>query len=562
MATIGLSFAVSAYSGLEAGTVAYAIAMAAATAAGSLIDSYYVYPALFPQPDRESGKMGDIHIGGVEEGAPGYLCYGRRARFPGTLVFADRVQQISTSSGGKGGKVITYEYYAPVVIAGCDSEISSLLRVWADGKIVFDDSDEYPFVRDPAIEVVKYGFWLPDSTVGANLVNWSNSVPIFFETPSGYNPAVSTPYTPNRFGGIYDYVDYIYNITTSWKPAYATTDGPGWYIRLSGSNGSAMAPSTQNNGTGPLGTFTISQVAAGWTDIVSSVNDPSIRDGGDDESIIQLIEGFQDNSYAMRGTMSMTLNELNMTLFGGRVPNFEFMVEIDAASTVRSVFQDVLTDGGFAGEGTDFDTSGLAAIATVPEGYTVRTPNDLATVLQPLMLAYDVGARERDGKLVFFELADAETRVVAEADLGAHDGNGADKFRVTRGSYTKDRPGTFQLTYMNPSNLMSNATAIAVIAENDQSNRQTTRLPLAILPDHAQEIAERLLWRAQTEDYMIRLTLPPSYGDVEEGDILEFTHDGETWTVLTTAVTIGNNYMVEVDAISHFTKGMDFSPPD
>ena len=97
----------------------------------------------------EGPRLTDLKVTGSTEGSPVPRLYGR-ARLAGQIIWATNLEEVvsTTDSGGGGGKGIgggggggggstsqtTYTYFANFAIGICEGEISSIGRVWADGK--------------------------------------------------------------------------------------------------------------------------------------------------------------------------------------------------------------------------------------------------------------------------------------------------------------------------------------------------------------------------------------------------------------------------------------------
>lgn len=140
MSTLVLQTAGAALGGLFGGPLGAMIGRAAGGIAGAVVDQ-----ALFgPGPRHVTGpRLKELHIQGSSEGSPVARVYGRN-RIAGQLIWATRFEEVITTrkqkSGGKGSltapksKVTEYSYYANFAIGLCEGEISSIGRVWADGK--------------------------------------------------------------------------------------------------------------------------------------------------------------------------------------------------------------------------------------------------------------------------------------------------------------------------------------------------------------------------------------------------------------------------------------------
>jgi hypothetical protein len=138
MATVVLQYAGSALGGLLGGPLGMMLGRAAGALAGSLIDARLLGGK---RGAAQGPRLDDLHVMSSSEGAPIPSVWGR-ARLSGQVIWATDLEETVTTSdattGGKGGDsasaVTEYSYFANFAVGLCEGEISSLGRVWADGK--------------------------------------------------------------------------------------------------------------------------------------------------------------------------------------------------------------------------------------------------------------------------------------------------------------------------------------------------------------------------------------------------------------------------------------------
>jgi hypothetical protein len=140
MATVVLQYAGSAVGGLVGGPLGMMLGRAAGALVGSAIDG-----RLFGQGARSVAgpRLDDLRIMSSSEGAPIPVAWGR-VRLSGQVIWATELEEEITTteqnSGAKGSDATTeateYLYFANFAVGLCQGEISSLGRVWADGKPV------------------------------------------------------------------------------------------------------------------------------------------------------------------------------------------------------------------------------------------------------------------------------------------------------------------------------------------------------------------------------------------------------------------------------------------
>ncbi len=134
MATLLLGAAGAALGGVFGPTAAI-IGQAAGALVGNMLDN----ALLTPRRSVIGARLSTVSPFSAEEGTSVPRIYGA-ARIPGTLIWATRLDEVSSTSrqGGKslgGGTTATkFSYFASIALAVCEGEIGGIRRVWADGQ--------------------------------------------------------------------------------------------------------------------------------------------------------------------------------------------------------------------------------------------------------------------------------------------------------------------------------------------------------------------------------------------------------------------------------------------
>ncbi|SNR45089.1 baseplate multidomain protein megatron [Puniceibacterium sediminis] len=147
MATLVLGAAGAAIGGSIGGAI---LGVSAATIGGfvgstigSVVDSWII-SSLAPTQRIEGARLDNLRITSATEGAVIPRLYGRM-RIGGNIVWATDFREetkTTTQGGGKGGggggkvKTTEYFYYASFAVALCEGPITSIGRIWADGKLL------------------------------------------------------------------------------------------------------------------------------------------------------------------------------------------------------------------------------------------------------------------------------------------------------------------------------------------------------------------------------------------------------------------------------------------
>jgi hypothetical protein len=90
-------------------------------------------------PQKSEGpRIEDKRLQGSSYGEPIPIIYGTM-RLAGQVIWTTDLQEHKNTSGGKGGpQVTTYTYSASFSVLLCEGPVAGLLKVWADGAVVYD----------------------------------------------------------------------------------------------------------------------------------------------------------------------------------------------------------------------------------------------------------------------------------------------------------------------------------------------------------------------------------------------------------------------------------------
>lgn len=171
----------------------------------------------------------------------------------------------------------------------------------------------------------------------------------------------------------------------------------------------------------------------------------------------------------------------------------------------------------------EWDSSGLAGSVV---GYAVTRPMAARSALEPLALAYEFDAVERDGALVFVHRGGAVAASLGAAELGAGaEGESQPSLEITR-TEDDELPRSVAVVYADT---LRDYQPQTQRASRQQAGGQDIRLslPLALTDDAAATLVERQLWRAWAEREAIRTAVLRQHARLEPGDVLNLD-DGHT----------------------------------
>lgn len=143
MAAIALGFLGSAVGGAIGGSI---LGISAATIGGYIGSTLggFVDQAIFGQT-IEGPRMSDLTVTASTYGNAIPLAYGPNVRMSGNIVWSSGLIETSKKRrrGGKGSPGVStreYSYHVHLAVALCEGEARRIKRIWANGKILFEDN--------------------------------------------------------------------------------------------------------------------------------------------------------------------------------------------------------------------------------------------------------------------------------------------------------------------------------------------------------------------------------------------------------------------------------------
>jgi hypothetical protein len=118
--------------------------------AGSLVGTL-LFPQKGPDVTSEGPRLGDLSVSSSAYGAPIAIGFGTLRR-GGNIIWSSGIREqkhVKKVSGGKGmgggsQTSVTYSYFASFAIAFGEGPAEDVLRIWADGKLIYDKTGASP----------------------------------------------------------------------------------------------------------------------------------------------------------------------------------------------------------------------------------------------------------------------------------------------------------------------------------------------------------------------------------------------------------------------------------
>lgn len=290
-------------------------------------------------------------------------------------------------------------------------------------------------------------------------------------------------------------------------------------------------------------------------EIQSRADNITVYPGDETQTADPTISAYEDDVPAFRGTAYVVFENLSLTDFGNRIPNFNFEVEADEGGnppitsyTVGDAIEAILARSGYF-TSDQYDAS---ACTEELQGYVVPGPQSIIQQLEPLLLTFDIGTFERDGVLTFIPRDEMDVGEITDQDLGAADEGSTPRIRDIQFEVPSglSLPKEVTVEYSDP-NLNLQVGAVRERRVNATAdNVENVRLPITLDANRARGVAQRVLWRPWSEQQRVTFSLPPRFSVwLKEGDRLKLTFNGEAYVIRVQTLDIGVNRVVEVTGI-------------
>lgn len=279
----------------------------------------------------------------------------------------------------------------------------------------------------------------------------------------------------------------------------------------------------------------------------SRVGDIRIYTGTTTQTVDPLIDASDPgNTPAYRGTCYVVIENLDVTDWGNRIPNFSFEIVADVQMPVQDAIEKITERAGLAAEEVNTDR-----VPGCLRGYVVLGPQETVRIIDPLMTAFSLGARDDNGVLTFWRRGEEDHYgVIPDADLGAHEYGQEASAHLIKITDTREfqLPSQIAVQHVDPDWDLQQGSQRERMVNSTNTDVTSLTLPLTMSVDEAREVAKTLLWSGHAERRLVEFDLPPSYIRAQEGDLMTvaLTDSGVTATVRIIEIGRGYNYLLRV----------------
>jgi len=535
---------------------------------GATLGAYIDANVIFAPDSPDIPKPQDIKTSAAAEGSPLPTAFGT-TRVPCPMLWvSDSRAQTHGSGGGKGGQggnIPYYTYRCDVAYACCVGPVEEIEEVYINAKRVFSSTGVID-VSGFAVQAAIFTYQLYHTGTFSGQTNWVRDSYLRIKSPNGGPDLMqfvvgnkvtisgwTAPYTKNN-SAVHN-VGFAEPAEIFSKSHDESTDETFITIKLTqvgagtGSNGLTPPAFTDvfdnfPNGTGGQ-TIRIQQTNPLFNP--ARMDDAKPHNGSATQNPDATILTLEPDAPGFRGMAYIVLKNLDLSDFGNSPPVLvEARVRVKTNHTLQEVIESICAKAKLTGE---VDASACASI--ICKGYSYLGAQSVRTILEPLLVAYDVVVQNVDGVLTFLPRADVEEVTVLEADLACHD-FGSDAARDVEVDDSKlfDAPREVVVSFRDPDRRYQTGAQRQRRAVTQFDRAQKIDLAVVMESGEARAVANRVLWLSYMNSRVLTINLPPSYlGRVRENVRLTFTSEGNPYSMLVRQVDYGDNFILRCTGV-------------
>lgn len=285
-----------------------------------------------------------------------------------------------------------------------------------------------------------------------------------------------------------------------------------------------------------------------YDNVTSEKADPSAYDslvgytGAADQDVDPTMEAAlgSGNVPAYRGTSYVVFKSFNIT--GGMPQTFSAYVEQEDNQSLSTAIARIMNRAERV-QDVDYDVNSLPGRI---EGVFTADIQPTAQTLESMILTYNLGVQEVEGKLVFFPYSESSPIEIDNRDLAAHEAGeeAPDQISVTDNA-SINLPSEVVVTYFDVDNYFQQGAQRSKQLNRAAINVDNISVPVTLSATQAKTLAYQSLWSAWSQRQTVTFSLPPSYlGVFAESDIVKVNFQGSDFLIKLNTVDRGNNYLI------------------
>lgn len=185
------------------------------------------------------------------------------------------------------------------------------------------------------------------------------------------------------------------------------------------------------------------------------------------------------------------------------------------------------------------------------QGFQYEGPVSPIQVFDLFATIFDLTIRHSDGKLEFLDRGDEDVVSVPAGDLAASDSKAGDNRPVQlRDIDVRKRPSSVSVNYLEKgSRYQKQSERYQINVPPSGENVSTINYSGVLKPNQARRIAKRRVIEAYRLKHSASFSLGPQYITTEAGDLVAIPFNGQTLYVRAQEVTVGANYVVQIEGV-------------
>lgn len=191
----------------------------------------------------------------------------------------------------------------------------------------------------------------------------------------------------------------------------------------------------------------------------------------------------------------------------------------------------------------------VTALNSSVRGYAVGSVGAIRAALEPLQAAWPFDARQHGYKIQFVMRGGSSVVTIPAADLDARDAGAEPGVQITTAREMDSQlPRRVTVNYLDADREYNRGTQYAERLTTPSINALTLDLPIVLTSTEGAGKAEVLLYLYWLERHDVSITLPPTYNQLESGDVVTLATPEGNVTLRLTAVNYTSAGRVECKA--------------
>jgi hypothetical protein len=267
------------------------------------------------------------------------------------------------------------------------------------------------------------------------------------------------------------------------------------------------------------------------------------------------VSGFRDTAYSV-------IEGLRLEDFGNAIPaSISAIIQPDDAGyTLADAITDIWNRQPSGDASAEIDVSTLTGKNTIAineddeylfEGYRKIGPRSAIQMIEQMIPIFDLTVRQSGDRMEFLDRGDEPVVSIPSGKLGAVESFGTPTRPIEFTLLTREeRPSEVVVNFLSKKHRYQRASERYKVNEAPSGeNIVTLNYEGVLLPKQARRIAKRRVIEAYRLDKQAKVVLPPDFAYLDAGDVIAAPMEGQVYYIRAQQVTVGANYLVEVEGL-------------